>query len=63
MSELAVRKKTRESKMLKRDLGLFTVILLVVSNTLSGSAFVLLSDGARVAGTLLPLSFIFGGVL
>lgn len=58
-----MQKGAPQKQTLKRDLGLWTAILLVMSNTLSGSAFVLLSDGAGVAGLLLPLSFILGGVL
>ncbi|OGY25236.1 MAG: hypothetical protein A2Z11_00995 [Candidatus Woykebacteria bacterium RBG_16_43_9] len=47
----------------KRAIGLFPLVLFGLGNTIEASIFVLLGEGASVAGALLPLSFILGGVL
>ncbi len=52
-----------ENIKLKRELGLFSLILIGIGGTLGGGIFVLLSEGVELAGIWLPLSFVVGSVL
>ena len=48
---------------LRRELGLFDLILIGVGSTIEGSIFVLLAPGAAIAGVYLPFSFLLGAIL
>src|SRR6056297_2834490 len=46
---------------LKPTLGFWPLLLMAVSGTLGGGFFVLLGQGAEIAGSLLPLTFLVAG--
>lgn len=48
---------------LQRNIGLVMLCVIGLGGTVGGGMFVLISHGAGVAGTYLPLSFLLGGVL
>ncbi|OGY23715.1 MAG: hypothetical protein A2172_00110 [Candidatus Woykebacteria bacterium RBG_13_40_15] len=48
---------------LRRELKLFDLVLIGVGSTISASIFVLIAPGAAIAGKLLPISFVLGGIL
>ncbi|MEF8846836.1 MAG: amino acid permease [Candidatus Paceibacterota bacterium] len=47
----------------KRKLGLPFLVFIGVGGTVGPGIFVLLSPGAKIAGTALPWAFLFGGIL
>src|SRR6056297_2233228 len=47
----------------KRELGLPFLVLIGVGGTIGPGIFVLLSPGARLAGSALPWAFLLGGLL
>jgi len=48
---------------LRRELKLTDLILIGIGGTIEASIFVLIAPGAAIAGKLLPVSFILGGIL
>lgn len=48
---------------LKRQLTLWPLVFIGVGNTLAASIFVLLGEGVKIAGGLLPISFLLGALI
>jgi len=48
---------------LRRELKLADLVLIGIGGTIEASIFVLIAPGAVIAGKLLPISFILGGIL
>src|SRR4030042_998551 len=48
---------------LRRELKLADLVLIGIGGTIEASIFVLIAPGAAIAGKLLPVSFILGGIL
>ena len=47
----------------KREIGFFRLVLIGVGGTIGPGIFVLLSPGAKIAGSALPWAFLLGGLL